>query len=875
MTARLSEPAASRAVLIGIHRYAEGSGLARLPAVERNVAALREALCDSEVWGLAQQDCTVLGPEAGLGTVMQAIDSAAHEATDTLLVYYAGHGLLHPDRPTELHLALHASNDHQMWRSLPYAHVRDEVRAAHRRRGLKCAVVLDCCFSGAAVEGGMGQSETLLQQVSDIDGVCVLTSSAATELAFSLPDQNLSAFTGALLGILKAGLPGAGPVLDFGTAHTWLQRELGTRDQPQHPQLGAHNSGERIAVFRNPAWRSPTSLDEGQGPDVPMPPERLFGRDRELLELAVEAADGPGALLVHGPPGVGKSALAAELNRRLTADRATGPAESASGRAGSSGAPVVLLDDVTDATEITRAVAAAPRSLVLATSRSSLTDVSARRYLLAPLQLSHAVAMLQHLSGLTGYDTELAQIARLLSCFPLALRPIAARLRRTPPDLLLEAMRESERPLQHLHSDDDQVRTAFTVSYEALTAAQKQVLHDCANHPGPDFDRHSAAAISQMPPGICGLMLEELVDAGLLQRRDGRYGFHDLYRSYSHTKAGSEALRRTWLYLHLRSALRDARERGTARHAWRSAALAELRAAARAAREDGWHLATDLSCEVADALREEQLFAEAGEEAGAAFRHATCRRDGRAMARARSCLALLGEQAGSGQRPPDLDILAARKGLVEEFRRTAQATRTSPEEAAERGRRLMGLAERALAADLVEEAVEYQAEARACLEEAGDVRLVAECLVGQAALHMYVGQYPLASELARTAAGILDEQGDREGAAHAYASAAEALRKSGELDQAAHHAHRALDRFDVLSDPAELGYAHRLAAKIAWAQGEHDLARLLMQKAQALHRTSRAEEGPSTRAIAHPSRSLRTDPSRQDHSLLLEHQGFE
>ncbi|WP_445525310.1 caspase, EACC1-associated type [Streptomyces cyslabdanicus] len=873
MTTRLSDRAASRAVLIGVDRYAEEAGLAQLPAVERNVAALRDALCDNEVWGLAGPACQVLGPRSDLGSVMQAIDSAAQQATDTLLIYYAGHGLLHPDRLTELHLALHDSNDHQMWRSLPYAHIRDEVRAAHRRRGLKCAVILDCCFSGAAVEGGMGQRETLLQRVSDIDGVCVLTSSAATELAFSLPDEELSAFTGALLGLVRAGLPEAGPVLDFGTLHGWLQRELGARDQPQHPQLGAHNSGERIAIFHNPAHLPHTSPDEVHSPHLPVPPERLFGRDRELRELAAEAARGSGALVVHGPPGVGKSALAAELHRRLMADPSPRPAVGAvaptAGPPRPRDAPVVLLDNVTDATQVARAMGAAPHALVLATSRSSLTEVAARRYALAPLEPGHAVAMLQDLSGLTGHDAELTEIARLLSCFPLALRPIAARLRRTPPDLLLDAMRESERPLQYLHSDDDQVRTAFTVSYNALTAPQKQVLHDCADHPGPDFDRYSAAAMSQMPPGICGLMLEELVDAGLLQRTDGRYAFHDLYRSYSHTGADTEALRRTWLYLHLCRFLREARESGATRKAWRRAALAELRAAARAAREDNWHLATELSCQVADALREEQRLAEAKEEADAAYRHATGLHDGRAIARARGCLAVLGERTGFAQRPPEFDVPAARKGLAGELRRAAQASRTSSERAAERGRRLMSLAERALAARLVDEALQFQAEAYDHLAQAGDARLLAECLVGQAALHLYVGQYPKASQFAQEAAGLLDEQGDQEGAAHAYASAAEALRRSSALDEAAHMAQQALDRFAALADSADLGYAYRLTAKIAWARGHHDQARQLMRKAQEVNRVSRAEEGPSTHAIAHPSRSLRADRSEPEPSMPL------
>ncbi|WP_143676553.1 hypothetical protein [Streptomyces sp. TLI_146] len=56
----------------------------------------------------------------------------------------------------------------------------------------------------------MSARETLLKQAADIDGVCVLTSSAATEVAYSMADEELSAFTGALRHLLRTGVPDAG-----------------------------------------------------------------------------------------------------------------------------------------------------------------------------------------------------------------------------------------------------------------------------------------------------------------------------------------------------------------------------------------------------------------------------------------------------------------------------------------------------------------------------------------------------------------------------------------------------------------------------------------------------------------------------------------
>ena len=65
--------------------------------------------------------------------------------------------------------------------------------------------------------------------------------------------------------------------------------------------------------------------------------------------------------------------------------------------------------------------------------------------------------------------------------------------------------------------------------------------------------------------------------------------------------------------------------------------MAELRTASRTARDAAWPQATELSCDIADALREEQRLDEAREEADAAYRHATGLRDGPAIARATEC----------------------------------------------------------------------------------------------------------------------------------------------------------------------------------------------------------------------------------------------
>src|SRR5690348_14119881 len=97
----LPDPDASRAVLIGVSEYRTVSSL---PAVANNVATLRQLLTDPDLWGLRPEHCTTLVNPGSPGEVLEAVQAAAADATDALLVYFAGHALL--SRHSDLYLAL-------------------------------------------------------------------------------------------------------------------------------------------------------------------------------------------------------------------------------------------------------------------------------------------------------------------------------------------------------------------------------------------------------------------------------------------------------------------------------------------------------------------------------------------------------------------------------------------------------------------------------------------------------------------------------------------------------------------------------------------------------------------------------------------------
>ncbi|WP_073760379.1 caspase family protein [Streptomyces sp. CB03234] len=87
----LPDPGASRAVLIGTSRY---DHLEQLPAVSNNLTALADLLIGPLSLRMSTPHVTVVENPPDPATVMDPLRQAAAEATDTLIVYYAGHGLI-------------------------------------------------------------------------------------------------------------------------------------------------------------------------------------------------------------------------------------------------------------------------------------------------------------------------------------------------------------------------------------------------------------------------------------------------------------------------------------------------------------------------------------------------------------------------------------------------------------------------------------------------------------------------------------------------------------------------------------------------------------------------------------------------------------
>ncbi|MEV4624817.1 caspase family protein [Micromonospora sp. NPDC049523] len=235
-------------MLIGVSAYTR---MPAIPAAAANVAALSAVLTDPSRWGLPTEHCRVVVDPVTAQDILDPIHEAAAAATDALVVYFAGHGLLDNG---ELELALVGGAADALHHAVRFAQVRREVVTTARRCRAK-VVMLDCCFSGRAMSGFMAAPGPLADHAV-IDGTYLMTATAETTLALAPPGNRYTAFTAALLGALEKGVPGGPDPLDMDTLFHQVESELRSRGQPT-PQRRSRNDGNRIALVRNPAADTP------------------------------------------------------------------------------------------------------------------------------------------------------------------------------------------------------------------------------------------------------------------------------------------------------------------------------------------------------------------------------------------------------------------------------------------------------------------------------------------------------------------------------------------------------------------------------------------------------------------------------------------
>jgi tetratricopeptide (TPR) repeat protein/transcriptional regulator with XRE-family HTH domain len=214
---------------------------------------------------------------------------------------------------------------------------------------------------------------------------------------------------------------------------------------------------------------------------------------------------------------------------------------------------LVVLDNAQHPMQVRPLLPGSPASLVVVTSRDTLTGLVARegahRLSLGVLSTAEARVLLSRVLGPERVEAEpeaAAELARLCDHLPLALRIAAANLVSRPADSIADLVAQLGggnrlEELAVLGDDSFGVRAALDLSYKALPEPVRRTFRLIGLVPGPDLTVAAAAALTGDTPETARRNLEILAAAHLVDPpTPGRYALHDLLRLYASERAEAE-----------------------------------------------------------------------------------------------------------------------------------------------------------------------------------------------------------------------------------------------------------------------------------------------------------------------------------------------
>ncbi|MFI9323636.1 tetratricopeptide repeat protein [Kitasatospora aureofaciens] len=364
--------------------------------------------------------------------------------------------------------------------------------------------------------------------------------------------------------------------------------------RPVVPPAAPAGAGPEPAARSAPEPAAPPAPDAAAEPAPPgTPPGALAlprdladftAREQALAELAALTAGEdpahPRVVLISGQPGLGKTAFALHAahalapafpDGQLSLDlggmaatplpvrealgqvlRALGVADGAvpagtEERAGLFRALVrdrrlvLVLDNAADEAQVRPLLPGSGPAVTIVTSRHALPGLEAvhrlRLDVLAPAEASALLARIAGPERVEAAPDAAAELARLCGYLPLALRIAGQRLVARPQQPVVQLARQlaaEENRLDLLETGDLAVRPAFELSYRRLPEQSRLVLRRCALTAGADFTAAVLARYAGLSAARTELVLEQLVDAGLVQpAAPERYRLHDLVRLYA------------------------------------------------------------------------------------------------------------------------------------------------------------------------------------------------------------------------------------------------------------------------------------------------------------------------------------------------------
>ncbi len=279
----------TRVVLIGASFFPrDEKNLPPIPQIVNNVNSLSQIFTDKQIIGISESNITLILDETTPDKVLERLATVARKAEDTLIVYYAGHGLIGHTPPVDGKLLLAVKDTTDAYAAFNSIHFEDFWSAILVSPAPKKVLIIDCCFSGRAIrELKSPLSSRANKSTGNINlaGTYVITSTSPTT-PYVIPSENerYTYFSAKLIEILQQGIDNQKSAINLEELYENIRHELYRLGRPE-PKRANFGDADRITIALNRKFSPPSDKpnkteaippnSEPPTPPEPRPPKRL------------------------------------------------------------------------------------------------------------------------------------------------------------------------------------------------------------------------------------------------------------------------------------------------------------------------------------------------------------------------------------------------------------------------------------------------------------------------------------------------------------------------------------------------------------------------------------------------------------------------
>ena len=250
------------ALLIGVSEYE--SGLETLPGSVLDVDALWEVLVHPEMGGFVKTDVIILKNPQNQEMADRIDDLFANRSRDDLLLlYFSGHGVR--DERGQLYLANSNTRKYHNGKLKDTTAVSANLlqNKFNDSKSQHQVIILDCCFSGAIVQGMMMKDDGVVDVNAYLGGKgrAILTSSTATQYSLGpnkTEETGLSVYTHYLIEGIKTGAADTDNdgYIGVDELHDYAARCVKEKTSGMTPKFYPVEEGYKIRLAKSPLAKS-------------------------------------------------------------------------------------------------------------------------------------------------------------------------------------------------------------------------------------------------------------------------------------------------------------------------------------------------------------------------------------------------------------------------------------------------------------------------------------------------------------------------------------------------------------------------------------------------------------------------------------------